>query len=67
MNRRNYAKYISIITFLFIECLVQVQKHFRAFFVTKDQNKNKIKKQERRTINKPVSKYLRKHFMITNK
>ena len=57
MDRINYAKCISIITFLFIECLVQIQKHFRAFFATTTQKK---KKQERRTINKPVSKYLKK-------
>ena len=56
MDRINYAKCISIITFLFIECLVQIQNHFRAFFAT-TKNKNKNKKQERTTINKPVSKY----------
>ena len=47
--------------FLFTECLVQVHKHFCALFATKD------RKARRRTINKPVSKYLRKHFMITTK
>ena len=61
MDRRNYAKCISIITFLFTECLVQVHKHFRALFATKE------RKTRRMTINKPGLKYLRKHFMITTK
>jgi hypothetical protein len=60
MNRRNHVKCIIYYNFLFTECLVQVQKHFRAFFATKE-----IK--TRMTINKPVSKYLRKHFLITTK